>query len=320
MELFRVAVKCNECFKGELQRSFIDVAQPRFIGQNYWTCDRKILVLMINPGQGSDDDAHRRGAALIRAFGDGSDNLGEIFQMQRGDLQNWGKFMHFYCDRLHLCVDDLALANVAWCSTKGNKYPGWMLDNCFNRHTAKLVLLLNPDVILLSGQNLQRFEPKLRRLLPKARIIPCPHFAHREGGKYEDKEVQRILGELGESTSSTATIRADHHPNGAGDVLMPERNNKVTGVDRTPPPDFPQDFYARKMYRQCPEFAFRPGKRNKIWGSWADGCEVGKFTAQARATGDGGIEDVRIYIAKDLVRFDPPLTRDERARIRSPRG
>ena len=101
---------CERC-AGLLFRT--TVRQPRFIGKNYWTCHRKILLLMINPGQGRDDEAHRRGAALIREFGDGRNNLDVIFQTQRDDLQNWGRFMHFYCDRLHLSVDDLALANVA---------------------------------------------------------------------------------------------------------------------------------------------------------------------------------------------------------------
>jgi hypothetical protein len=94
---------------------------------------------------------------------------------------------------------------------------------------------------------------------------------------------------------------------------------------RRPPPDFPRDIYSRKMMRRGRDFSFVKivsGGRDDIWKGWTDGCEVGLFVARAReiSGGGGGIEDVRIYIHHDLVRFDPPLTDAERSRVRPPRS
>jgi hypothetical protein len=151
---------------------------------------------MINPGEGRNDENHRHGAERIRAFGSGLDILDEIFQSQWNDLPNWGRFTSFYSGSLKLQVDDIALANVAWCSTVGDEYPAWMLNRCFNQHTAPLVRLLNPDVILLSGSKLRRFRAALRLVAPSARVILTPHYAHREGSEYQQNQAQRILGEL----------------------------------------------------------------------------------------------------------------------------
>jgi hypothetical protein len=198
-QIFRAAIDCNACFEdgSRLKRSFIDVAQPRLIGKNYWTCPVKILVLMINPGQGRNDDNHRQGATQIRALGSGQDLIEEIFQNQRKDLLNWGNFMGFYEKLLGLRIDDLALANVAWCSTAGDQYPASMLKECFSRHTAPLVKVLAPDAILLSGSNIRQFGTKLKYVSPKARIVLTPHYANRESREYNELHARRICAELG---------------------------------------------------------------------------------------------------------------------------
>jgi hypothetical protein len=209
VDICRAAVGCSECFKdgSRLRRGFIDVAQPRFIGTGYWTSAQRILVLMINPGKGRDDEDHRLGAVRIREFGSGQDVLAEIFQRQRDGLHKWGKFMSFCSGSLGLKVDGLALANVAWCSTNGNDYPPWMLNECFNRHTERLVRLLSPDEILLGGSDLRRFRERLKQAAPSARVILTPHYAHRKSREYERQEAQRIQSELGELGIPPANIR-----------------------------------------------------------------------------------------------------------------
>jgi hypothetical protein len=302
-QLFRVAIRCNECFEdGQLGRGYIKVAQPRLIGKNYWTCPRKILVLMINPGEGRDDKGHDRGDEQIREFGSGRNILDEIFQSQRKDLPNWGKFMPFYSGSLGLCVDELALANVAWCSTMGNKYPASMLDKCFIRHTEPLVRLLNPDVILLSGTNIHRFGTNLEHAAPKVRVILTPHYSHREGREYEQRHARRIRAELGETAPPAPTAIPE-----AVVQATPNRKNRTW-------PDFPNDFYTRTMKRTPNGRAheFKEGsKRQKIWEQWRDGDTVGDFVEPARPLG-GGWGDLRIYIEKELVAFDPPLSPAER--------
>jgi len=46
-----------------------------------------------------------------------------------------------------LTLSRIAMANVAWCATDGNRYPPGMLRRCFSRHTAELLQALRPDVM-----------------------------------------------------------------------------------------------------------------------------------------------------------------------------
>ena len=92
----------------------------------------------------------------------------------------------------------------------------------------------------------------------------------------------------------------------------------------TPPDDFPFDFYLRTMKRtpngRIHEFkAGSRGKRKKIWEQWPDGDTVGHFVTLARPF-DGGAGDLRIYIEKELVAFDPPLSPAERNAVLPCRG
>jgi len=199
-ERFRNATRCNSCFEGgiRVERSFIDVPQPRLIGRKYWGRKKRILLLLINPGSGSNrrdtgDETHRN---LIHLFRSGQGTIESIFSHQRGDIQNWGKFVSFYCGSLGLYIDDLAIVNVAWCGTVGDKYPTRMLENCFARHTAHLIQLLDPGVILIGGIAIHVFAKDIQTVAPKARLILTPHYAHREGAAFEQKEAQRIRAEL----------------------------------------------------------------------------------------------------------------------------
>jgi len=52
-DLFKSAVRCNDCFEnGRLQRSSIDLAQPRWIGPRYWSVRPRVLIVLMNPGAG----------------------------------------------------------------------------------------------------------------------------------------------------------------------------------------------------------------------------------------------------------------------------
>lgn len=158
-ELFRAAVKCQDCFgDGRLRRSVIDLPQPRLIGSGYWSSPSKTLVLLINAGSGdgrSDGaDAHHRD--LISQYQSGFISIESIFAHQREDLENWKRFVPFYAHGLGLQIDDLAIANIAWCGTANNQYPARMLKHCFARHTKPLMKLLRPDIVLLGGNKSPR--------------------------------------------------------------------------------------------------------------------------------------------------------------------
>jgi hypothetical protein len=66
---------------------------------------------------------------------------------------------------------------------------------------------------------------------------------------------------------------------------------------------------------------FKPeSHRNSIWTDFPDRIEVGEFVRTPSKMEDKGrVEDIRIYIAKNLVEFVPPLTASERDRVNPPR-
>ena len=156
-------------------------------------------MLLINPGEGAsrgdgEDENHR---VLIDQFRSGLVPIESIFDHQRGDIKNWGRgrFVSFY-ESLGLNICDLAIANVAWCGTKGNRYPASMLNDCFKLHTAPLIKELRPDVVLLGGTRVHPFEESVRLILPYARLVLTPHYAHRKGGDYQRTKSERIKAEM----------------------------------------------------------------------------------------------------------------------------
>ncbi len=103
-------------------------------------------------------------------------------------MPEWGRgrFLPFYKDLLGLpsvnkLLDVAAFANIAWCATRGDRYPGQMLDECYSRHTENLLSVLKPDMVVLSGVPVHAFYTRIERLLPKARIRRAYHYANRRG-------------------------------------------------------------------------------------------------------------------------------------------
>lgn len=209
LQMFRTAIQCNVCFEDSgLSRGHIKVAHPRPIGPRYLASLMKILVLMINPGKGRSDQDHRDGETRLRAFANGQALIEEVFHSQRVDFHNWGRgrFLSFY-EGLGLDLDEVALVNLAWCSEMHDKHPAWMLNQCLKRHTAPLLQALNPDVILLSGGDLQAFTHQLAAICPKARILPTLHFSNRESRDFVEEQGQLIRAELNAIRSAKAVER-----------------------------------------------------------------------------------------------------------------
>jgi hypothetical protein len=187
-DIARRAVACNLCFSNcDVAHATIDIAQPRWVGPGYWNAHRKVVLIMINPGAGVDDDRHRRECALIHSYHDGQATLDEVFKAQRDEFARWGrsKFLPFIENSLTLRVDDIALMNIAWCATRGNKYPDKMLDQCFQLYTAPALVALQPDVLTLCGGKAHRFADRIRAWFPNAKVFCTLHYAHREGAEAE---------------------------------------------------------------------------------------------------------------------------------------
>ena len=153
------AVVCDRCFsKFGVARASVDLAQPRYVGPKYWTATDRRLFLMINPGSGngsSSDQAMRRDIIFYRAQELG---LEQLFQRQRQRISEWGrgKFLAFL-EKMGSSLDDVALLNVAWCATQGDKYPSGMLLTCFNAHTRRTLAALSPTMIIACGGPAQKF-------------------------------------------------------------------------------------------------------------------------------------------------------------------
>ena len=126
--------------------------------------------------------------------------LRTVLEHQCDGMKLWGnspgRFTGFYLDGLGLDLDEIAFANVAWCGSAKNRYPRTMLDRCFERHTAPLLDLLQPDAILASGGPTYRFAKNAAALRPGTCVMKVLHYAHRKGRVAEQRELSRIRSEL----------------------------------------------------------------------------------------------------------------------------
>jgi hypothetical protein len=67
-----------------------------------------------------------------------------------------------------------------------------MLERCFTRHTAKLLELLRPNIVLASGSAIRSFQSRIQDLLPGSTVLPVLHYAHRLGTEAELRELARV--------------------------------------------------------------------------------------------------------------------------------
>ena len=197
----RAAVGCRVCFETlRIAPPIVDIAQPRWVGPNYWVQSPRILLMLLNPGSGEgyNEVADQSFRDLLVAFREGSGTLDSVLRHQGDDMPRWGRgrFSSFYLDGLGLELDEVAFANVAWCATRGNQYPKSMLDNCYSRFTDRLLEILRPDLVVLSGTNTHPFRDLVQQRLPESKVITTLHYAHRKGRAAEEDETCRVKEEM----------------------------------------------------------------------------------------------------------------------------
>lgn len=207
--LYQAAMSCSACFVPGtgLHLPTIDVPQPRWVGPAYHSSSPRVLVVMLNPGQGDGPqlEKNRQLKALLHRYKGGQATFGAVLEFQREHMSVWGRpqgrFLPFYTTALSLSLDALAFINVALCATKENKYPRTMLSRCFASHTAAIAATLQPEVVLLSGSGTHSFAGEFASRLPGARVVPMLHYAHREGAEVEHHEharVRAVLASMGQ--------------------------------------------------------------------------------------------------------------------------
>jgi uracil-DNA glycosylase len=182
--LVRQAVGCRECFERQkVPSSFITVAQPRWVPPGYFRLPFRVAVLMINPGESRDTPGARLFLDRMAKYRQGALDLRTFLGFQRSTMMAWGnppgRFAGIYFSGLGLNLDEVAFANVAWCGTIGNRpCPAAMLNRCFKRHTGPLLRLLQPTVVLASGNPVHQQVERIRAVLPETIIAKMSHYAY----------------------------------------------------------------------------------------------------------------------------------------------
>jgi len=110
--IFRKAVACRDCFtKSNLAPALIDIAQPRWIGENYWDSDLRTVIVLINPAAGKriHDRANEEFRRRIRSYGTGQGEIEAVFDHQESEIPRWGngKFAELYLDRFGLRLTNI---------------------------------------------------------------------------------------------------------------------------------------------------------------------------------------------------------------------
>jgi hypothetical protein len=198
--IFREAMKCRKCFdQGFAKPTAVDVAQPRWIAPGYLNAAVKVLIISLNPGAGNTPKKQQANGPfrqILLDYKDGRKSLQDLFDFQRQYILSWGtpsgRFVKFYMDGMGLDLDEIALANIAWCAAAKNKWSSQMFSQCFHVHTAKLIIAIRPDIVILSGFGTHRYASEINKLVPDCRVINTIHYAHRKGKKVEDKELMQI--------------------------------------------------------------------------------------------------------------------------------
>ena len=202
--IFKEAMNCRRCFdEGVGRPAFIDLAQPRWIGPNYWSSEPKILLVLLNPGAGNTRSKREKNRALREIFlkyRDGKIGLLDLLCFQKEHMREWGtppgRFLRFYVEGIRLDLKDMALSNIAWCAEAHNRYPAAMLNQCYDLYTKRLIAALQPRVVVLSGHGTHRFESQIKKVAPEITIITTLHYAHREGNKREALELEEVRSRL----------------------------------------------------------------------------------------------------------------------------
>lgn len=189
-EICVAAVNCNTCFAaGYARRAYIDIAQPRYVGENYWTADKRRLFLMINPGAGKQTTSNKMMRDDIYAYREQNLELSSLFQRQRSYMWEWGangKFLTYFRN-IGCSLQDIAFLNVAWCADMNDCYPDQMLDACFSKYTQKAIETLRPTSTIACGNVAQKYARKA-----KLQFISIPHYAAR--GSIDYHAIRQSLG------------------------------------------------------------------------------------------------------------------------------
>lgn len=166
IDLHQEAANCRACFKkfkNISQDSVVKGAQPRSIGEDYFSQKVRVCLILINPGSAhtqSDGGWDKYLTPLKEAKDTTEKNLAwkGIQDFIEREEPDWGRIKgnweKLYYHSLGLTKKQLAMVNIMMCAENDNNYgieP--TLDECFfkQRRSLDIIKSLNPHKIILSG-------------------------------------------------------------------------------------------------------------------------------------------------------------------------
>jgi len=112
---------------------------------------------------------------------------------QGADIPKWNQGrLQKLLDLAGLELEKISLMNIAWCSTLENKYPAFMLRNCFYTFTLDALVALEPDVLILSGSDTHEYGAEVKAKLSDVELVKIRHYAHRKGDEVTMAAAERI--------------------------------------------------------------------------------------------------------------------------------
>ena len=174
IDLFSEHRNCNKCFDNKLiknngnefRTSDIKGPQPRWVGKNYFNSFIRICFILINPGSGNKTP-NNEWSSLNMLDLKNTDEVRmsawkDIMETNLRGMPNWGAWKKLYLDSFGLDEFFNVIAFVNWmlCAAKvegkngkfTNAYNKASLENCFSNVSNEAFKILDPNIVIFSGQ------------------------------------------------------------------------------------------------------------------------------------------------------------------------
>ena len=167
---------CRSCFNNsQIRKNFqpfqlanIEGPQPRWIGKNYFESQKKICLMLINPGSGPNTPDHEwKPLKLLnqeKSENKKIDLWEQLMEVNKRGMPQWGYWESLYLDRFgfnereklnKICFMNKMLC-AAWYRNKEGKlenaYNPRSLENCFKLQSSSLLKILSPKNLIFSGK------------------------------------------------------------------------------------------------------------------------------------------------------------------------
>tara|TARA_B100001750_G_C15488472_1_gene589729 strand:+ start:397 stop:1185 length:789 start_codon:yes stop_codon:yes gene_type:complete len=223
LDIYSEAAQCEDCFEsGELSRgsdAIIKHAQPRWIGPDYFTSDKRYCVVLINPGKVGQHTSNyvakeneKKFQEVLVDLKDGRYRWHDLSILFCDSMPHWKgsvwkkgytkktkvNFAWWYFGELGIPIRNSAIVNILLCYTEPKpakfkkKQKEYFFKNCYKRYTKNLLQQLNPTHLFLNKTFVSDLMfDQLKEDLPgvsEKNINVIYHYAHKLSSK-EDAQL-----------------------------------------------------------------------------------------------------------------------------------